>query len=553
MRKIFYQKFFCVKGLELLWTMSSMVSTASCLAIYIMINGSKHFDAKTIYVSISLISTFRYALIRFPDLIVKVMKARISLENITKFLKSEEIDNSHINSNDINSDSNTSILFDNISFCWDKNSKPVLHELYAEIQSKCLVAIIGEVGSAKSSLLSAIIGELFKLEGDIQVNGSLAYVPQKAWIQNATIKENITFKSNYDKDWYQKVVDSCALTSDFEDFPAGDETEIGQNGVNLSGGQKMRICLSRAVYHNSDIYLLDDPLCSVDARTAKHIFHEVIGPKGLLSDKTRVWVTNNYSFLNYCDSIIILKNGKIDDFGTFDELKDKIDCAVNPLINKKVDSEESLSKDEKTVKTSGVLIKDEEMENEEIKFDDFIYFIKKSGIKIFVVLIIIHLFSSFCHTMSSYWINQWTNIENNFSPLFGLTIYLSLTAFEGCFVIASNIITFYLTNELSFRNFQELLSNTIFLNLQFFDVTPIGRIITRFTRDLSVMDQSIPYNTINLMQNAIRLLTMYFIFIPLSSSLSIVLSFVLFGFYKLHVSLCLIYFSLNRSPYRKNF
>jgi ABC-type multidrug transport system fused ATPase/permease subunit len=191
------------------------------------------------------------------------------------------------------------------------------------------------------------------------------------------------------------------------------------------------------------------------------------------------------------------------------------------------------------------------MENE-IKFDDFIYFIKRTGIKIFVVLIIIHLFSSFCNTMSSYWITQWTNIENNFSPIFGLTIYLSLTAFEGCFVIASNIITFYLTNELSSRNFQELVSNTIFLNLQFFDVTPIGRIVTRFTRDLSVMDLSIPRNTIYLMREAIQLLTMYLIFIPLSWSLSIVLSIVLFGFYKLQVSLCFIYFPLNRSPYPKN-
>jgi len=449
------------------------------------------------------------------------------------------MDNERISRENMNQNSKTSILFDNVSFCWDKTSNPVLKELYFEIPSKSLVAIIGDFGSGKSSLLSAIIGDLFKLEGDMQVNGSLGYVPQIAWIQNATIKDNILFKTDCDEEWYQKVVHSCALDSDFKDLPAGDETEVGENGTNLSGGQKQRICLSRAVYHDSDIYLFDDPLSSVDAQTARHIFHEVIGPKGLLFNKTRVWVTNNYSFLSYCDSIILLKNGKIQSFGTFDEIKDKIDCEVNQSVDKNIDITKNESIGNKTNKNCGVLIKEEEMESE-IKYDDIMYLLKRSGLKLFIVLIIVHFSSSFADIMSDLWLTKWIDNDIKHSPLFGLTIYLGLIFFESCFMIASNIIIFFLKNELSFKNFQELLTNTVHLNLQFFDVTPIGRITTRLNHDLYVIDHLIPFNVIYFLEYTIRLLSILLVIIPLMSYLSIVLIFAFFFAFKLQVSNYLI-------------
>ncbi len=145
--------------------------------------------------------------------------------------------------------------------------------------------MVGNVGSGKSSLLSSILGEMIKLNGKINLNGSISYIPQQSWIQNATVKENILFGKLYDKDFYDKIVSACALTPDFNILPAGDQTEIGEKGINLSGGQKQRISLSRAVYSDSDIYLLDDPLSAVDAHVGRQLFDLVIGPSGILNKK----------------------------------------------------------------------------------------------------------------------------------------------------------------------------------------------------------------------------------------------------------------------------
>ena len=122
-------------------------------------------------------------------------------------------------------------------------------------------------------------------KGLININGSTAYVPQQAWIQNATVKDNIMFGAEYDAEFYAQIIKACALEQDLAIMPAGDKTEIGEKGINLSGGQKQRISLARSLYAKSDIYMLDDSLSAVDSHVGKHIFDNVIGPKGLLKDK----------------------------------------------------------------------------------------------------------------------------------------------------------------------------------------------------------------------------------------------------------------------------
>ncbi len=138
-------------------------------------------------------------------------------------------------------------------------------------------------------MISAILGEMNKLGGKYYINGSVSYAAQQAWIQNATLKDNILFGNQLDDKKYEKVIDACALVTDLNILPAGDRTEIGEKGINLSGGQKQRISLARAVYNDSDIYLLDDPLSAVDAHVGKHIFDNVIGPNGILYNKVLVY------------------------------------------------------------------------------------------------------------------------------------------------------------------------------------------------------------------------------------------------------------------------
>lgn len=140
------------------------------------------------------------------------------------------------------------------------DQQATLHQITVEIKQGQLVAIVGSVGAGKSSLLSALLGDMIKLAGGVELRGSVAYVPQEAWIRNATIRENILLDKAFDEVKYRQVLESCALTLDLAMFAAGDMTEVGEKGINLSGGQKQRISLARAVYSGADTYLFDDPL-----------------------------------------------------------------------------------------------------------------------------------------------------------------------------------------------------------------------------------------------------------------------------------------------------
>lgn len=206
--------------------------------------------------------------------------------------------------------------------------------------------VVGHVGSGKSSLISGLLGEMNKLnDGLINLNGQIAYVPQQAWILNDTFKNNILFGGQYEENFYNHVLKSCSLTADLLLMPAGDATEIGEKGINLSGGQKQRVSLARSLYFNADIYLLDDPLSSLDSHVGKHIFDKVIGPDGILKKKTRIFVTNSLEFLSQCDHILVLDNGQIVEQGKYEDLNCKkgvFFALIQSHLNDKVSEENSI-------------------------------------------------------------------------------------------------------------------------------------------------------------------------------------------------------------------
>ncbi|XP_067941485.1 ATP-binding cassette sub-family C member 2-like isoform X2 [Watersipora subatra] len=198
-----------------------------------------------------------------------------------------------------------------------RDAPPVLHDIYLQIKEGSLTAVVGSVGAGKSSLLSAITGDLHRQEGSITRKGSLALVSQEAFIVNASIRNNILFGEDYDEELYRQVIKDCGLDEDFETLPNGDRSVIGEKGINISGGQKQRISLARAVYSNADIYLLDDPLSAVDIHVGKHIFEHVIGPNGLLKDKTRLMVTHGMHWLPHMDEIYVIDNGRLSQLGAY--------------------------------------------------------------------------------------------------------------------------------------------------------------------------------------------------------------------------------------------
>ncbi|ORX82952.1 P-loop containing nucleoside triphosphate hydrolase protein [Basidiobolus meristosporus CBS 931.73] len=207
----------------------------------------------------------------------------------------------------------------------DKNSgeakdsaAPFLRDINFSIPKGKLVAVVGSVGSGKSSLLNALVGEMRMVEGSITFGGRVGYCPQTAWIQNATLKDNIIFGLPFNEERYKRVLHVCALERDLEVLPGGDYTEIGERGINLSGGQKQRLNIARAVYFDSDIILLDDPLSAVDAHVGKHLFDKCI--VGELAGKTRLLVTHQLHYIRHCDYVLYLNDGRITEQGTYQEL-----------------------------------------------------------------------------------------------------------------------------------------------------------------------------------------------------------------------------------------
>lgn len=215
-----------------------------------------------------------------------------------------------------------SIRFDNVTAAWEHSENAAqingIYDVNIEIK-RGLCAIVGAVGTGKSTLLNVILGELELDAGALTVNGSISYAAQDPWLFNGTVRNNIVFVEDFDQQRYNAVVNVCALQQDFQQFPQGDGTIIGEKGISLSGGQKARVNLARSIYKRADIYLLDDPLSAVDTHVGKHIFERCI--EDFLADKICVLVTHQLQYLKNVKHVILLANGRVEAEGPFDTLE----------------------------------------------------------------------------------------------------------------------------------------------------------------------------------------------------------------------------------------
>ncbi|XP_070521556.1 ATP-binding cassette sub-family C member 4 isoform X2 [Cardiocondyla obscurior] len=257
--------------------------------------------------------------ILYPIAVASAAEAAVSVKRIENFLLLNEnvpLAQSKLSVN------GTSILMRNVNASWTTTAiVNTLHNINVQFKEKKLYAIVGPVGAGKSSFLQAILGELKSSQGQIHVNGKISYASQEPWLFGGTVQNNILFGQPYDKNKYRNIVNVCALAKDFEQLPYGDKTLVGDRGTVLSGGQRARINLARAVYRDADIYLFDDPLSAVDTHVGRHLFNECIN--NYLQNKTRILVTHQLQYLKQCDYIIILNNGQIDEEGTFVALQEK--------------------------------------------------------------------------------------------------------------------------------------------------------------------------------------------------------------------------------------
>ncbi|OUM60193.1 hypothetical protein PIROE2DRAFT_54778 [Piromyces sp. E2] len=395
-----------------------------------------------------------------------------------------------------------------------------LKDINLRIKKGSLTAVVGTVGSGKSSLINAIIGEMKREAGRVIIGGTYAYCSQKAWICNATVRENIILGKPFIKERYDKVIEDCALLRDFQLFSNGDMTEMGERGSNLSGGQKQRINLARAVYDDSDVIFMDDPLSAVDAHVSRHLFENCIC--GALAKKTRVLVTHQLHLLPKVDSVIVMKNGRIEEQGEYKELMQRngeltklmkaygdpeddnlsepngmqsnlniFDTTTHNTENDNKNEKET-EKEEGNKKATKGIISDEERATGSVKWKIYAAYIKAGGgyiIGIFVLLLV--GFIQLTKIGSDMWLVYWTEDLLNMTPNNYILIYLAWNA-------GQTLITFfyyvYMAN-MGIRAAKRVHNNAINKVMKapvfFFDSNPLGRIINRFSMDQDALDNNL--------------------------------------------------------------
>ncbi|XP_057568121.1 ATP-binding cassette sub-family C member 11 isoform X2 [Hippopotamus amphibius kiboko] len=411
---------------------------------------------------------------------------------------------------------------------------PELHRINLVVSKGTVLGVCGNTGSGKSSLLSAILGEMRLLEGSVGVHGSLAYVPQQAWIIRGNVRENILMGNQYNKARYLQVLHCCSLIHDLEILPFGDMTEIGERGLNLSGGQKQRISLARAVYSDRELYLLDDPLSSVDTHVGKHIFEECI--KKALRGKTVILVTHQLQYLEFCDQIILLEDGKICEKGIHSELIQKKGQYAQ-LIQKmhreatqgmlkgvakaaeelQVEGQAQTTCQEELLNENAVLenqlTQKEKIEEGSLKWSIYHYYIQAAGgylasAMVFLLLAMLVFSTIFSFWWLSYWLEQGSGtnssqesngttadpgdiLDNPQLPFYQLVYGLS-----ALFAVFLGICTSAAFTKVTGKA-PTALHNTLFNKvshcpMRFFDTTPTGRLLNCFAGDLDALDQFLP-------------------------------------------------------------
>ncbi|GLD98159.1 hypothetical protein PINS_up006856 [Pythium insidiosum] len=480
-----------------LWSTPLFVSMAS-FAVYSLVLG-KALTAAKVFTAMALFNAIREPLRALPEAVSSCIQAKVSIDRMQTYLAIEEVQSSNVTRHSAAERNDVAVVVKNGSFAWGKDQEPLLKDVNLTVKKGDLVVVHGIVGSGKSSLCSAILGEMDKLSGSVFVRGRVAYYSQQTWIQNMTIRENILFGKAYDEKKYQKVLDACGLLPDLAQFRAGDSTEIGQKGVNLSGGQKARLCLARACYSDADLLLLDSPLAAVDAVVQSEIFNKCFC--GLLEDKTIILVTHAPDIIasEAANYKVELVNGELKG-----ERKDQKKprsaymARLSPRSLKKDGDKNGESTDAMEGEV-GRLVDDEEREEGRVSKDVFLkYFNALGGVKICVFLLLVQTFWQGFQIASDFWLSHWTGQKlgsyNHEETVYNMLVYALLGT--GCAIMVSaRALTVSTVGLRASRHlFETMAQSLLHAPLRFFDANPIGRIVNRFGDDMSAVDFRLPFS-----------------------------------------------------------
>ncbi|XP_056311755.1 ATP-binding cassette sub-family C member 9 isoform X4 [Danio aesculapii] len=433
-------------------------------------------------------------------------------------------------------------------FTWGSNLS-TLSDINIRIPTGQLTMIVGQVGCGKSSLLLAMLGEMQTISGKVYWSNknrySVAYAAQKSWLLNATVEENITFGSPFNKQRYKAVIDACSLQPDIDLLPFGDQTEIGERGINLSGGQRQRICVARALYQNTNIVFLDDPFSALDIHLSDHLMQEGI-LKFLQDDKrTVVLVTHKLQYLIHADWIIAMKDGSVlregtlKDIQTHDvELYEHWKTLMNRQdqeLEKDTELESQTTLERKTLRRAFYSREaknhvDDEDEEEEVEEEDddnmstttsrrskipwkmCCCYLSSGGFLMVFLMVSSKLAKHSVMVAIDYWLAAWTSSNPNNQSFVNssvnytqndeatqiaehrsyVPVFIILCAAAIALCLITSLTVEFLGVAAATNLHHNLLNKIIHAPIRFFDVTPLGQILNRFSADTNIIDQHIP-------------------------------------------------------------
>ncbi|KAA0034219.1 putative ABC transporter C family member 15 [Cucumis melo var. makuwa] len=516
----------------LFWVSPTLVSVFTFAACVMM---KVPLTAGTVLSAIATFRILQEPIYNLPELISMIAQTKVSLDRIQEFIR-EEDQRKRIYCPPSNA-SDVAIEMEVGEYSWeasDQNFKKPTIKVAEKMQipKGYKVAVCGSVGSGKSSLLCSILGEIPQVSGtQMKVHGTKAYVPQSAWIQSGTVRENVLFGKEIDKHLYEDVLEACALNQDIKLWLDGDCSLLGERGMNLSGGQKQRIQLARAVYSDADVYFLDDPFSAVDACTGTHLFKRCL--LQLLSGKTVVYATHHLEFIEAADLVLVMKNGQIVQSGKYAELMSDSNgelarhiAAHRRFLNGVKPFKEDKPHHKRPQKThqievldensslslgngsNSVRTQEEETQTGRVKWSVYSTFITSAykGALVPVILLCQVLFQ-ILQMGSNYWISWATEEEGKVSRGQLLGIFILMSGGSSIFILGRAVLMATIAIETAQRMFLGMVTSIFAAPISFFDAKPSSQILSRSSTDQSTLDTDIPYRLGGLAFALIQLLS----------------------------------------------
>ncbi|NXQ88312.1 MRP7 protein, partial [Nyctibius grandis] len=552
LRAIKYLDALCVY----LWAALPVVVSIAIFITYVLLG--HQLTATKVFTALALVGMLILPLNSFPWVLNGTLEAKVSLDRIQRFLELVDQDLEAYYALDSPSGTATAMEMRCAAFSWapveeESTRQPSstgtlqLHIENLSVRKGMLLGVVGKVGSGKSSLLAAITGELIKQGGQVYVcdlEQGFGLATQEPWIQFTTVRENILFGREYDARLYEEVVEACALSEDLNILPAGDQTEVGENGVTLSGGQKARIALARAVYQEKELYLLDDPLAAVDADVANHLMRKCI--LGILKNKTRILCTHRTEFLEKADALLLIDSGRIVKTGTPADILPLVEAfpKFSDMDKRRKDKAPDEQGQEEAVETEAeestpnhhLIHKEEEKKEGAVAFQVYKAYWLAVGSCLALSILFSLLLMQASRNISDLWLSRWissisqtantsvmvcsaslpspelllfsvvglvspiqaldtTPVPSNGSPdvNFYLMVYGSIAGANSLFTIFRAFLFAYGTIRAATVIHNQLLQRVLKATVTFFDTTPTGRILNRFSSDLYCVDDSLPF------------------------------------------------------------